>query len=242
MKIEKLILMVMLFWMGLLSHAQTNRTLEKPFRVRLLSWGETVHDLPLYSKNGEEFEELFIRSNRRSEPLSVDSNRLFRVYTDGENSEGLPIKVQVSETQIPPEMKEPLLILFDSGVDGANRFRTLVIEDDVTAFPFGTYKIFNLSKASMVIVIDEDTVTLAPGNSGLAETSTNDRVNIPVKIAARVDGSPKMLKTSIWRHKPSQRVMIFIFESQESGSRDFIIRTISERETTYLNLYEELSE
>ncbi|MCC5845252.1 MAG: hypothetical protein JJU05_13470 [Verrucomicrobia bacterium] len=209
------------------------------FTVRLLSWTTSVHEHNLFLKHGDEFIELDIRSNRRSEPYPLGEDRIASFFMRGVNVEGEQVMVPIARTEIRKGMKEPLLILFASGNQAQNHEYTAVaVEDTPEFFPFGSYRVFNFTPVRIVMEMEGEIYPMEPRNIQVLKPKENNRVNLPIRVHAVVNGEPQVIRETFWRHQPTQRMMVFIMASPVPGRQELILRTVSEREGAYRLLME----
>jgi len=214
------------------------QTATENFHIRLLAWNEEQPQ-PLYVQtDAENFELLDLRSNRRSPRYDLNSAREVRIFTDGVDPEGNPIKVPVSKIPVPEGIREPLVILFARAGGEKPEYVGMVVEDGEESFPFGSYRLINFSPFPVVFELDGTAHSLSPRETALAKPDLNERVNIPVRVLTRIDGEPRLIRQTLWRHEPDQRMLVFILKSQDPQRGDLLLRTIVERESVYRRIQE----
>jgi hypothetical protein len=210
-------------------------------RVCFLSWQEGL-SIPLYVRTArEEYQALSLRSNRRSRRKEVPRGDILRLYTDGVNEEGQPIKIPAVDIPVSEEVNEPLVILFRRD-DPASQLVGMVVEDAEDTFPFGSYLVTNLTPSPVVFELDETVRPLPPRASALFHPKKAERVNLPMRLLASINGEPKLLRQTFWRHEPDQRMRVFVLRSQDPNRSDLVLRTVAEREAVYRRAYAEESE
>ncbi|WFB36257.1 hypothetical protein P3T73_00580 [Kiritimatiellota bacterium B12222] len=206
--------------------------------VRLLSWSEEPLQ-ELYLQTDEDvFVPLSLRSNRRSTGYELYDSGVLRIYTDAVDAEGNAMKIPVLQTPISSDIREPLVILFSSMVEGKPTYRATVMEDAESAFPFGSYRVINLSGYPLAFDLDGNAHRLESRASTLVQPQAQERENIAVQFYVIEAGTPVLVRQTYWRHQPTQRMLIFVMPSQNPQHSDYILYTISEREAVYRRLHE----
>jgi len=207
------------------------------FTIRMLSWTTSVHKQEIFLQNGEEFIELDLRSNRRSEPYPLGADRIAAFFIKDVNDAGEPVMVPIAKTEIKKELQEPLLIVFATGNKAPKpAYAAVAVEDSPEVFPFGSYRIFNFTPVRIVMEMEEEAYPMDPRTIQVLKPKKNERVNLPVQVHAMVEGEPQVIRQSYWRHQPTQRLMVFVMVGTKPGRQEMILKTISEREGAYHHL------
>ncbi|MDF3129332.1 hypothetical protein P0Y35_09005 [Kiritimatiellaeota bacterium B1221] len=211
-------------------------------QIRFLAWSEHQPQSLYLQTDAENFVLLSLRSNQRSTLYDLHPSRRVRLFTDGIDAEGNKIKVLVYETTVPDELEEPLLILFSMLRDGKASYRATVMEDAESTFSFGSYRVMNFTPFLLVFEIDGKAHRLKTGEQVIVKPKLQRRENIAVRFYVLENGEPQLIRQTFWRHKPSQRLMVFVIKGKDTQTGDYVLYTITEREAVYRRLHETKNE
>ncbi len=176
--------------------------------VRVLAWDEDIAARKLaivHSKGVVELKNLdsFSRS-RAFNIVGTDEVPVTLQAKDRVDEEGVPFAQPIP---IPPALKRPLLLLLpdeksESGI------RTIVLEDDLANFRWGTIRMINSTGRELVFRWEKklaelpaawDPVTISPGG---------DTRNMGVAMFLRERPDPP-LYSAVWEHRDDARTLVF---------------------------------
>lgn len=95
----------------------------------------------------------------------------------------------------------------------------------------GDYRFFNFASTPIRILLGDKNLTLNSGTVGTltADSWRKDRKDLPIKLAAPVNGEVRMVKSTIWGHQPQKRYFVLIFDGSHI-SRPVVVRRVHDRE------------
>lgn len=200
--------------------------------VRFLAWDQGIAERPLFVRTGESVETIeSLHHLRRSRPVEVffpaeddqDSPRPVLSEDVGRSVEDTPIL----PLEIPPGIKQPLVLLTPDPAAPLG-LRLLVIEDDPSNFPWGSFRIFNTSRKDLLLVTRDQRVDL-PGGWEVVDFQLSAEENEAVLIALEDSNEDfKVLYTSIWRPDPRSRRLVLIVPSGDQRLGVIALRVIPE--------------
>ena len=168
---------------------------------------------------------LWLSSGPGKPPVQVPLNtRVFSEVIEHKGAAGLTFyasSVDAAAKEPPPPLATAVLqsksslVVFAPDAAGKN-YRAFTIADQ--AFPFGSFRLVNLSKAAVRAEFAGKAVSLQPGG---AETITYHAAEeaIPVRILTIVkDKTPRLIRQSSWSITPTQRELILIFPNEQNDT------------------------
>tara|TARA_R100000027_G_scaffold53229_1_gene42060 strand:- start:51819 stop:52571 length:753 start_codon:yes stop_codon:yes gene_type:complete len=216
-----------------ISSAQTlpEETVNVTFRA--FTW-DRVNDNIIYYRDGSEEVRLRLPWMKRSEVLRYEGPPVLQFYQKRKNKKGEWIQNPVASVDFSQStIESPLLLFYLEKGNGSAKFGARILNDDMEDFPFGSYRVVNLTPASIRGHIGNDVFSLKPGQSTTVTPKkliSNDR-NVVVEIQTPVDGEYKSVSESVWTYHPDGRTICFLIENGQKGRDYFKINVMSEFES-----------
>lgn len=208
--------------------AQQEETVNVNFRA--FCW-DRVDDNIIYYRDGSKEVRVRLPWMKRTEELHYQGQPVLQFYQKHKNTEGQWEKVPVAKVDFSqPGIDSPLILFYEMKGAGSEKFGARVLNDDKENFPFGSYRVVNLTPANIRGHIGNDLFTLQPGETATVTPKkliSNDR-NVVVQMQAPVNGQYKTVSESVWTHHKDGRTMCFLIESGDKSREYFKINVISE--------------
>jgi len=167
---------------------------------------------------------LWLRADSGGEPLRLPLNT--RVFSRAIAYKGPPqisfygSAAEATAEEAPEPIASSLLrsraslLVFAPRADGMG-YQVMVISDN--EFPLGSFRLANLSSATVIAELAGRSVSLGPGK---AETFAYRQAEnaIPVRLSAQTNGVlPRVIRQTSWSIVPTQRELVLFFPNPQSG-------------------------
>jgi hypothetical protein len=206
----------------------------KSFNLRFLSW-EPLKEERVYYQDKSGYHPVDIRTNKRSSVYEFSGKLPVIFYRDVKDAKNKVQKQEIARAAIPDGFKNPLLILFRNSAlpEEGHDYDVIAVDDDVSRFPFGSYRIFNLTKATTLGgQIGSGRFVLLPQKADIVSPSQATRENIPVEFDAIKANTAIPWKKTTWTHDPELRTLVFVFESPGPQGPVLSLKSITENNLT----------
>jgi hypothetical protein len=165
----------------------------------------------------------------RSESYKYDLGPNIIFYGDRVDEEGKPIAEAIAE--LPLGATQVLLFfnkLKNTDESGQN-YDVLVLKDDHSDFPFGSFRFINASGKKLAIKISKEQLTLAEGESKTVKVKASAK-DLGVDIGSYVEEEDKWQKgySSMWGHRENLRTLVFIANGPNGSIRALRFRESGE--------------
>lgn len=184
----------------------------RALEFRFLAWDEKVAARPVAVIDGKDKEAAIkdLHPLKRSPRVSADLHEgsLLLRALDRKNTAGKPVDFNVV---VPAEMTHPLVLLV-SDTKAESGLRGLVLEDNTTNFPWGTFRFLNASGKDLGVALGSLRKALPAAWQPVDLLPGGDKA-LPVEIAMGDkdgDGSLKPLYASMWKADPDVRRLVFV--------------------------------
>jgi len=141
--------------------------------------------------------------------------------------DGKPVELTAT---VAAAIVRPLLLLLpdDSAPAG---LRGLVIDDDTTAFPWGSFRFLNATGVDLVVQVEQRAITIPGGWKPTNLAPGGPPRNVGVRIAAKADLAVP-LYTSVWQLEDDVRRLIFIIPGTDTRLGQLALKVIPEDKAT----------
>lgn len=137
----------------------------------------------------------------------------------------------LAKATLPDGFKQGIfMFLPGTGAAGAPTYRVLVIDDSTKAFPRGSVRILNLSRANVRIQLEKETFDFKSGEMKNVENPPADATqNVGVRAFSQVGTQWQKITTGIWPHPGDRRTIQIVYENPASkklevkGIRDVVV-------------------
>ncbi|QJE97302.1 hypothetical protein [Luteolibacter luteus] len=137
----------------------------------------------------------------------------------------------LAKATLPDNFKNGIfMFLPGSGATGATPYRVLVIDDSTRAFPRGSYKVMNLSPATVRIQLEKETFEFKSGEMKLIEDPpTGENQSSGMRAFSQLGSQWQKIGSGIWPHPGDKRGLQVLFENpgtkqiQLQGIRDVAV-------------------
>ncbi|MGF1530379.1 MAG: hypothetical protein ACFCU4_03355 [Puniceicoccaceae bacterium] len=180
-----------------------------------------------------------LNSYRRSSPVSYTGPEELELFAgikpeDYSNTVLGPVKFaeelpgfrMVGSINIPQGQKQPLVMLLPSE-QKPTTIRGASFEDHPLDFPFGEYKVFNLSGRPLAVILSGEFHELAPRGVVQIRPPSKDQRILEFKSAYQTEaGQWKMGLESILRYRPNRREIIFLRMASPDSTKMEILNVV----------------
>jgi hypothetical protein len=173
--------------------------------------------------DGTEEVSLNVPNGAPSESYECVADQVLTFYRKGEiGVDGEPEKIAVANTMIASVAPDPLLLFFKGEGEG-NAYRVVPIQVGFRHSTKDLYRVFNLSKSSLVAKFQDKQVSLNPGNNITINSPYTDGPNFGVMIALQVgiDDSTewKLVYKTFWPYRSGRSGIVFITDREGSSGK-----------------------
>ncbi|MEM1082816.1 MAG: hypothetical protein AAGI48_01740 [Verrucomicrobiota bacterium] len=183
--------------------------------LRIIPWDEEVAERKLSIAYGKKVEETgYLHPDARSQAIKIpaEAPNLRLETPDRLDDEGKPLAIKLN---IPSGVRTPLLLILPDK-KAPTGLRTMIIEDDLSSFKWGTFRMFNVTKKPLVFRWDKKAKTIEPGwKSTSIEPGGNSR---NMEIFLYLKGNlEKPFYTAVWEHRSDMRQLVFMVPSSNTA-------------------------
>jgi hypothetical protein len=178
-------------------------------QFQAITWKHALNEVFFQSAAGEEME-LKAYSHIRSAHYTYEGPATLQFYKKVSTADGQVIKAPIAAVQIQPEASHLLLIFAKTTTD---QYQIIPLPDDLHAFPYGSFKFFNLTTHPIIAQIQDERIQLEPKKQLLKRiASRQNSSNLKVKIAMGDAEGWNIFYTNSWGHNERRRTLVLIFE------------------------------
>lgn len=176
---------------------------------------------------------LRISSAFRSGPYRYTGPNPIVFFRETRAPDGTLVREPVASAHIDPGLKN-VLLLFVTAPTAVNTeapapaFRVLVLDDDTSVFPMGSYRVFNLSDHEIGGIIDEKAFTIAPNHSFTVTPEAQDEVDVRIHFSSKIDGQWVPSLNTRWLYRKNARRLVFVTRDTSAKRPLLKIKTISQ--------------
>ncbi|NNM29249.1 MAG: hypothetical protein HKO57_06995, partial [Akkermansiaceae bacterium] len=105
--------------------------------------------------------------------------------------------------------------------------RPLMIEDDQSAFGWGTIRLINVSAKPVVFRWDKDAKLVPPGWKAVNVDPEGDSRNMEVFLYYKED-LKNPIYTAVWEHRTDMRQLVFVVPSANAAAGPFLFKFVPE--------------
>lgn len=183
-------------------------------RFRLYGWDEPVTDL-CYNMRGKD-ETLVIYQDTRSVFYDYTGPELITFYRLKTDSTGKVVREPAAQTNLHNAGPWPLII-FANHQAKPGTYQTIVMKDDLAAFPPGSYAFSNFTPSVIGGVLGTEDFKLSPGESKLVAGKPPANGTTLAAMFYQISGSEKVpVYTSNWAIRPAIRTRVFVRSSPDT--------------------------
>lgn len=183
------------------------------------TWSIHVAALDIAGENAS----LWLSAGPGKEPVEVPLNtRVFSDVIELKGAASLAFHASAAEAaaeEPPPPLATAVLksksslLVFAPDAEGKS-YRAFAIDDQ--AFPFGSFRLVNLSKAAIRAEFAGKVVILKPGGADTIAYRAAEEA-IPVRILSmEKDQTPRLIRQSSWSITPTQRELILCLPNEQN--------------------------
>lgn len=176
--------------------------------IRFLPWDDEIAARKIGLQNGKNVTELQgLHPHKRSSPYpgASDDAPLFLVAMDRTSEDEKPVTVPI---KVPDGITSPLVLVIPDSKSPTG-LRPFVIEDDASAFPWGTVRFVNATAKSLIIRHDKAVKKLTGSWKHVDVTPGGQARNVGIQLASQQD-TRAILYSAVWEHDPNVRKLVFI--------------------------------
>ncbi|MBC8128667.1 MAG: hypothetical protein H8M99_16130 [Gloeobacteraceae cyanobacterium ES-bin-144] len=177
-----------------------------------LAWDADIAELWYQAADGNHKLDVYTRGF--TSPVLYNGPSSIFLYDKEDDLKLLPEKRPAPKAvaKLPPA-GGAFLLLFTIKDQANQTLNVQVINNGTDGFPAGAYRVFNLTKESSQVNMDNKIVPIGVGSVSIIRPDKGDDVrDMGVKIAL----GDKVVYSSIWGHEESRRATVFIVPSPEA--------------------------
>lgn len=194
------------------------------------AWAQGIEE-PMRFANGERGILHMVQWMHRSGPYEARVGDRIDFYEGGEpfSEEDGPARKVIATAAIPREITRPLLLFLPAKKNSQGlRYEVLVIEDSTENFPFGSYRLQNLTKSAISGEIGNKQFELPPDRAVTLQLPLKTVEDVVVKANIKMGEKVVPCVETIWTYEPRLRKHVIFSWSDE---RNFIqLQSLSEYE------------
>jgi hypothetical protein len=168
----------------------------------------------------------YLHPAARSAPpikLPADAKELRLITPDRKNADGTPAAVPLV---LPEGIKTPLLLIIPDK-DAITGVRTLILEDDLQSFKWGTIRLMNVTPQPLVFRCDKDLRALAPGWKPIDVDPGGRTRNVEILLYLK-ENLQQPVYSSVWEHREDKRQLVFVVPSPDRSMGDVAFKIVPE--------------
>lgn len=196
-------------------------------RIQFVAIGfeDSISDLAFY--NGEEWVNIDIPEATRSREFEYAGPPEIQFTSTPLPQEETP--QVIARASVSPEMERPLFIFVKArDSDYPLQYRILAVEDSARDFPAGTYRLFNLTRQELGVVLGSERLVLAKQERKDSAPQLNDKTYFPFQVYTANKESPhKRMFSSRWFYESNVRMLIFLMEDEDRSL--VVLKSVFER-------------
>lgn len=114
-----------------------------------------------------------------------------------------------------PKKGTRFILIFLPG--GKTKFQVFALDESLRAFPTGSYRVFNLSKHPVRLMLEKKGYEFQPGKSSLiTDPPVRKNNHSAMKAAVEVDGKWQRIGSGLWPHPGRKRSIQMFFDNPVS--------------------------
>ena len=194
--------------------------------ISVLPWDQETAARKFQIAYGKEVVEIgYLHPAARSVPIRIPNNAegLRLIATDRKNADGTPAAVPLI---LPEGIKNPLLLILpdQTAITGV---RTLILEDDLQSFKWGTIRLLNATSVSLVFRCDKDLRALPPGWKPIDVDPGGRTRNMEILLYLK-ENLRQPVYSSVWEHREDKRQLVFVVPSPDHTLGDVAFKIVPE--------------
>lgn len=168
--------------------------------------------------------------NHETNTLKLDGPEL--VFTDKSDPvSATDVNEHLGKLDVPAELKSAILLLIPNSTE-RNDFhcKVIAVDDSSKAFPPGSFKVVNLGKTTVKVVLEKKDYQFEPGEIKLIENPPfGDNQSVSMQAYWKMDGVWQLISSGVWTDPGTRRVLQVFTENPAThtielkGIRDVVI-------------------
>jgi len=126
--------------------------------------------------------------------------------------------------KIPAQIKSPLVLLFPNKKGGASY---QIFDLDASAFGYGGYQIVNLSKAPLIVKLDNKTLKIKAGLSKQIKGARKDGQTMWLRVARKTSNNKlKLVYSAMLKNRKAKRMFLFFYSESKAKGGGIGVKTL----------------
>lgn len=194
-----------------------------------LAWDKVDTRGLRYLRNNQT-EALRISSAYRTGPYSYTGPNPIVFFREIPGPEGTVIRQPVGRAEIPPGQRSVLLLFIrNNEPEGSgNEYNILVLDDSLTSFPKGSYRVFNLSEHEIGCIFGDQKFTVASQQYKTVSLGAENEVDVRIHFSSRIDGQWVPSVNTRWLYQDSARSLVFVTQDGSVRNPQLKIKSITQ--------------
>ena len=205
-------------------------SLAEAANIRVLVWDREIAERDLWIGKGEDFikiEEMHPRKRSKAIKVSASEEGVFLLLKDRTDKEGNSAQIKL---KVPAKTSDLLLLLVPDKKSSAG-LKTIVLKDDLSSFPWGSTRFFNVTGKPYVFKFGEKLVRISADAKPTLMSPGGDRRKVEVGLY-NPDDAKKRIYSAVWEHRPDLRKLVFIAPQEDRSLGTIEMRVIQERKVS----------
>lgn len=211
-----------------IAHAQTGET-GISLQFSCLEWSE-IDTNGLYYQHQEESIQVSMDTAYRSELYDYSGPNPIVFFVDSNGANGQPERRPVARAQVPEGVERALFLFVERPNPGENgeAFEVIVMDESLSAFPMGTYRVFNFSDYEIGGIIGENRFIIPGKNFKTISPKVGDMVDVQIHFSQKVDDQWVPKVNTRWLYRENARNIVFVTDDPNSRVPRLRVKTVTE--------------
>ncbi len=204
-------------------------------RFTCLAW-DTIKANGVQYLNGDQVETLRVGQTRFSAPYRYTGSNPIVFFREEPGAEaGEVVRVPVASAYIQPGLRDVLILFSDlerrgEPVDGQvqPQLKALALNNDLKAFPAGTYRIINLSQHQVGGIMGEEKFVIPGKQTKMISKPVEDGADMRVHFSMKIDEKWEPKINTAWMFSANKRYLVFLTDIMNARRPYLKLKTITE--------------
>jgi hypothetical protein len=204
-------------------------------RFTCLAW-DTIKANGVQYLNGEQVETLRVGQTRFSAPYRYTGPNPIVFFREKPGLEaGEVVRVPVASAYIQPGLRDVLILFSDAERSGESandqvlpQFKALALNNDLKAFPAGTYRIINLSQHQVGGIMGEEKFIIPGKQTKMISKPVGDGEDMRVHFSMKIDDQWEPKINTAWMFSANKRYLVFLTDIMNARRPYLKLKTITE--------------
>lgn len=192
--------------------------------IRFLPLNKELADRKIGLQAGKStttLEDLNVSKRSKAYTAKFGKDPVSLVALDRERPNGKPVGVEII---LPEDVKSPLVLIL-ANADEPSGLRALVVEDDSSAFAWGSLRFINTTEKPYMVRCEKETQAIPEGLKPFDVVLGGEARNIGIQLFSE-DQPETILYSAVWEHDPNIRKLVFIMPAASPDQQELKVAII----------------